>query len=430
MINETSDYELSEISISSYDSLDNQKLEKMGQYTCDECSQIPKIIQTNLKRNTILLKCKEHGLKELGLQTFLFNSFNYNPNNWKCIDSNHLQKNSKEKFKYCQCGQVFCNTCFGMHQQKESHSNAIDSDEYFKKCKQNPDHFDQPYKGFCYECDTNYCSKCEDNHKNHQKILINSMYLNQDDIENIKKANREYKKIIAYYQDLIRLNDLIIYSYENNRDNYYNLFNINNILQNIKRNVATPLRNEDNKGLFPGEKNSNYIQYMNSLYNLDLKEDETVNIKLNNKYFNNYDLNVLTQIPLYNLKMLELDNNSITKIDCLDKAEFPELVVLSLKNNTIEDISVLERVKFLGLQALLLSNNNITNISVFAKTKFTQLRLIDLRNNKIEDIGVFKDYGTEKLKLLQCIYLSGNKINSSKLEETKKLLEKCEECVL
>lgn len=439
IINETNDYEetnanvdneLSEISISSYDSLDNQKIEKMGQYTCDECIQIPKIIQTNLKRNTILIKCKEHGLKELDLQRFLFNSLNYNPNNWKCTKSDHLQKNCEKKFKYCQCGQVFCDECFAMHQNKQSHSNKIDSDQYFKKCKQDPDHFDEPYKGFCYECDTNYCSKCEDKHKNHQKILINSMYLKEDDIENIRKANREYQKIIAYYQDLIRLNNLIIYSYENNRDNYYNLFNINNIIQNIKRNVSTPLRNEDNKGLFPGVKNSNYIQYMNSLYNLDLKEDETVNIKLNNKYFNDYDLKVLTQIPLYNLKMLELDNNGITKIDCLDKAEFPELVVLSLKNNNIEDISVLEGVKFLGLQALLLSNNNITDISVFAKTKFTQLRLIDLRNNKIEDIGVFKDYGTEKLELLECIYLSGNKINSSKLEEAKKLLGKCAELLL
>ena len=169
---------------------------------------------------------------------------------------------------------------------------------------------------------------------------------------------------------------------------------------------------------------------MNSLYNIELKEEETVNIKLNNKYYNNYDLNVLTQIPLHNLKMLELDNNSITKIDCLERADFPELIVLSLKNNSIEDISVLERVKFIGLQALLLSYNNITNISVFGKTKFTQLRLIDLRNNKIEDIGVFKDYGKEKLNILECIYLSGNKFDASKSDETKKILEKCAECVL
>ena len=42
--------ELSFLSFSSYDSLDNINLENMGQYTCDECSQIPKIISTNLEK--------------------------------------------------------------------------------------------------------------------------------------------------------------------------------------------------------------------------------------------------------------------------------------------------------------------------------------------------------------------------------------------
>jgi hypothetical protein len=428
--NNNVDNDLSELSISSYDSLDNQKLEKMGQYTCDECNEIPKIIQTNPKRSTILIRCKEHGLKELKLQSYILNSQNYNPNNWKCADSVTFQKDCKTNFKYCQCGTVFCDQCIGVHQKVQSHSNTIDSDKYYIRCKEGPDHFDKPFKGFCYECNTNYCSECEKIHKNHQKVLINSMYIKPDDIESIKKANKEYEKRISYYQNLIKLNNLIIYSYENNRDNYYNLFNINNILKDIKRNIVTPLQNEDNKGLFPGEKNSNYIHYMNNLYNLELKEEETVNIRINNQFFNNFDLNLLTQIPLHNLKMLELDNNSISKIDCLDRAEFPELVVLSLKNNSIEDISVLERVKFVDIQALLLSNNSITDISVFGKTKFTKLRLIDLRNNNILDIGVFKNYGKEKLELLQCLYLSGNKYDSSKRDETKKLLENCAECVL
>ena len=44
---------LSDLSYSSYDSIDNIKSEKMGQYTCDQCSEIPTIISTDIKNNFI-----------------------------------------------------------------------------------------------------------------------------------------------------------------------------------------------------------------------------------------------------------------------------------------------------------------------------------------------------------------------------------------
>ena len=182
-----------------------------------------------------------------------------------------------------------------------------------------------------------------------------------------------------------------------------------------------------NQEIVPGEKNSNFNNYINNLYKQGLKEDETIEIKIDNKNFNNLDLKILAQIPLYNLKMLNLDNNGITKIDFLENAEFPELIVLSLKNNAIEDISVLERIKFEELQGLVLNNNNIKDISVFGKIKLKQLRLIDLRNNIIEKIDVFANYGQDKLNILQCIYLSGNKFDINRFGNIKQLLEKCAE---
>ena len=101
-----------------------------------------------------------------------------------------------------------------------------------------------------------------------------------------------------------------------------------------------------------------------------------------------------------------------------------------MKNNAINDISVLEKVKFLDLQGLFLSNNCIKDISVFGKIKFKQLRLIDLRNNIIEDIKVFEIYETNKLTVLESIYLSGNKFDINKFSTVKQLLEKCDECLL
>ena len=421
---------LSNLSFSSYNSINNIKLENMGQYTCDQCSEIPKIISTNIKNNTILIECRNHGLKELNINNYLLNSLNYNPHNWVCTKSQNIQKNTEEKFKYCECGSVFCEGCFKVHQLKISHNNYIDSDKYYLRCKENPEHFDEPFKGYCYECNKNYCKKCENNHKNHNVILINSMQIKPEEIEEIKKVNKEYRKIISYYEGLIRLNNLIIYSYKNYRDNYYNLFNMNTIIKNIQRKNIIPLNDDNIKELLPEEKKANNIHYINNLYQQQLKEAETVSVKIDNKFLNNYDLKILTQIPLHNLKTLELDNNNISKIDYLEYADFPELVVLSLKNNSIEDISIFERVKFKDIQALFLSNNNISDINVLANTKFNKLRLIDLKNNKINDIGVFESFGKEKLNILQCIYLSGNKYDLNKFNGIKTILEKCDEYVL
>ena len=267
------------------------------------------------------------------------------------------------------------------------------------------------------------------------------MEVDQKEIEKIKKLNKEYRTLISYYESLIRLNNLILYSYEKNRGNYYNLYNINRILANIKRKeIINSLKdntsnndfdnNTFNQIIVPGEKNSNFNNYIKDLYNQQLKEEETIEFNINDKFFNNLDLKILTQIPLYNLKMLNLDNNGITKIDSLENAEFPELILLSMKNNAINDISVLEKVKFLDLQGLFLSNNCIKDISVFGKIKFKQLRLIDLRNNIIEDIKVFEIYETNKLTVLESIYLSGNKFDINKFSTVKQLLEKCDECLL
>ena len=51
------------------------------------------------------------------------------------------------------------------------------------------------------------------------------MEIEYAEIEKIKNLNREYRSLITYYESLIRLNNLIIHSYEKNRGNYCNLYN-------------------------------------------------------------------------------------------------------------------------------------------------------------------------------------------------------------
>ena len=86
--------DLSLLSYSSYDSLQDLKFENINQYTCDECTEIPKIISSNKSKKTIIFKCKNHGQKEINIRNYIVNSLKYNPNNWKCSDSDHFQKDS------------------------------------------------------------------------------------------------------------------------------------------------------------------------------------------------------------------------------------------------------------------------------------------------------------------------------------------------
>ena len=339
-----------------------------------------------------------------------------------------IRNNRQILFKYCECGYVFCSSCYSCHKDKTHHKQSIDSDKYFLYCKKKG-HFDETFKGYCYDCNENYCKLCEKEHIKHSKILINTMEVEQKEIDKIKKLNQDYRSLITYYESLIKLNNLIIQSYEKNRDNYYNLFNMHSIISNASRN---PLTKNDNfyQSISPGEGNTNIINYISNLYGQELNEDETVDIKINHKNFNNFDFKILSQMPLYNLKILELDNNSITKIDCLENAEYPELIVLSLKNNAIVDISVLARVKFEELQGILLSNNNISDINSLERANFKKLRLIDLRNNNIDNISVFEYIENERINALQCVYLTGNKYDTTKIDKVKNLLGKCEELLL
>ena len=201
--------------------------------------------------------------------------------------------------------------------------------------------------------------------------------------------------------------------------------NINTIIKNYDRNkIIDPFNEIENRAIIPGEDNTNLKTFMKELYRLELKEDDN-KIEINNKYFNNYDLKVLTQIPLDNLKILILENNAISKIDCLSNSKFDNLLILNLNNNAISDISILEKVKFTGIQAMFFRHNAIKDISVFGKKKFGSLRQLDLRNNNIDDIKVFENW-KENMENLQSLYLIFNPYDKAKFESA---IEKIKEII-
>lgn len=420
----TEEDNLSNLSFSSYDSIEKEKLIAMGQYTCDECPLIPKIINFNSNTRTILIKCEKHGQKTLDINNYVSNSLNYNTNNWKCHDCDKIQRNEKEKFRYCQCKNIFCKTCYEIHSRNENHECNIESNVFYTRCKKNESHFNNINQGFCFDCNEHYCKSCEEEHTHHSnKKELNEMTMETKNIERIMELNRKYRGLISYYESLIRLNNLVIYSFQNYKNNYYNLNNISTILNNVDRDKQIESSSSiESRVIVSSESNVTPEQYMKKFTEEKLDE-ETIKIEIDNKLFNDNDLRIFSQISLDNLKMLVLENNSIYDIKCLQNCKFENLIILNLNNNAITDISHLENVKFnKKLQALFLKNNNIKDISVFGKKVFESLREIDLRDNNIEDISVFASW-KENLKDLQCLYLTNNKYNKEKCKETIKEMD-------
>ena len=137
--------------------------------------------------------------------------------------------------------------------------------------KKDPTHFGEVLKGYCFDCHEYYCINCENEHISdfHTITEISKRNIEKNEIDELRKKNKEYRSLISYYESLIRLNNLIIHAYENYRDNYYNLYNTNIIIKNIKRNEI--LRNFygiEDKIIEAGEKSVNHYKCVNDLYKL------------------------------------------------------------------------------------------------------------------------------------------------------------------
>jgi Leucine-rich repeat (LRR) protein len=126
-------------------------------------------------------------------------------------------------------------------------------------------------------------------------------------------------------------------------------------------------------------------------------------IELENKEINLFEEIYSLDVTRYWLKFLNLSNNQIEEISCLDN--FQNLFSLNLANNNLEKISGLETAPRIGM--LNLEKNNISKIE--GLEKLTGLRYLYLSYNDISKIE-----GLEKNTRLATLYLYDN--NISKIE--------------
>ncbi len=116
---------------------------------------------------------------------------------------------------------------------------------------------------------------------------------------------------------------------------------------------------------------------------------------------------------LSSLETLELRNNMISDISCLEGKQ--NLKILDASRNNISNINSLGGLA--SLESLNLSSNEISDIS--ALRKLSKISNLDLSHNEINDISSLR-----KLMKLEVLFLNGNKISDiSSLKGLKNLKE-------
>jgi hypothetical protein len=116
------------------------------------------------------------------------------------------------------------------------------------------------YSSYCFDCNYNICSICEEKHKDHNLINLSEIEIKNDDISNLKKnlekETNDLKNINDYFLDLlekikkefinlyelkkkeIEIKQKIINNYEIIKYNYNSIQNVHNIINNIKNNFS------------------------------------------------------------------------------------------------------------------------------------------------------------------------------------------------
>ena len=374
-------------------------------FRCPFCLIVPEITNINYSENKILLECPFHKNNSLDIKDYL-NSLNFNL--CQICNSKLL---SKDNSFYCyQCKKIICINCQKNHQKGH---NFINLDEYNTKCQI---HYNKIYEFYCFNCSSNLCEICFNNHDNsHNIIPLSNIFPRTEELEYIRNKNEEYNKIIQIYQNYIALNNIILYTYINFKNNFYYIKNIKNLIRFLKGSeLKNNIINKTQKNL---EQQNEILEKFNSEFNTELTLDSDV-IYLNWKDIKKDSLETLTKIQFTKLKEFQSVGTGIEDISFLENSKFPFLQELYLTDNKICDISILEKVNFPILKIIYLNKNEIKDINIFKKVNFPELNKLFLDNNDINDISVFENIPFDNLENLK---LSKNKISDISVLKNLKL---------
>ncbi len=453
--------------------ISEQSFISKDQYCCTQCELPPEILFDTEEVDTIKIKCKLHGTKEFLINDYLQlmskNTYHY----YKCgLCQKNNQKNFEDQtFKFCyHCKKILCPKCLMDHKSYREHKKIFFSNEMNIRCEK---HLGEKYNMFCYDCDKSICIKCSENdHKNHFIIYLKELYPPRNAIDKInltiddlKRELNNLLKKVEYINNVILLNELILYTYEKYENNYHHIINVSNLYKSLTNtnkngNIVSNIFNCDDKitpnspkpflnlsinkfylkianknmknlnsvkrasmknikmkkmkakydvnnGLKPLTKEKSIYNF-NKKYNLNITPDNT-QILLSHLKIDDKDFKLLCSFNFSNLSKIYLSENNITNITPLTFIKSQKLEELYLDNNNITNIDALRYINLTSLKDLILYCNEISSIDVLAGLSFSNLVQLNLYKNKVSNIDSLSKIKMPNLKIL---HLGFNKITN------------------
>ena len=259
--------------------------------------------------NQYSIKCEQGHIK-----TFSFNELlhiiNYSEKN-VLLKCNHKIRNYDDVYFCNECEENFCINCSKKHFDEKKHKIEKITD-IGKKCREH----EEIIKYFCKTCFKHFCEKCKNQHLNHnfidlikyrKNITINEIGKLQDRYnKEIFKMNEKLRKIIKEFQkksdetvkklkENLKIINMIYETYENAKNNYFNIKNIDFINKN-NINGYNIINNLD----------------INKIINIIFGEDKNINTEINN--INNINENNNNEVNNINVSNDEIKSTDIPNI--------------------------------------------------------------------------------------------------------------------
>ncbi len=306
------------------------------QYLCPKCSCIPELKNVHTDNGILEFRCINHGEILIKVDEYLksmIDSKTYLKE--RCDICNKLQNDYRgDIFQYCyDCKKTFCANDALNHKIKlKSHNKMIPINEKAGRCLE---HFDEPYTDYCLDCKENICNKT--NHKNHNVVTFFKLEVN-------KQIIAEKNKILL---NIIKLNDIILNTYEKCPDNYYHIINVINLAESITNENSRDIKHLQFalRGLETRFKSHQKAldELNNTLesFNMKINGDET-NLSFKDMNLKNILLKQLSHINFQYLKKIDISGNNISDLKPLKDMDLSNLEVMNVSNNNIDNINVLE----------------------------------------------------------------------------------------
>lgn len=387
------------------DNLLSQNYDFENKFICSKCKEIPSINFSENKEIFIKLSC---GCNKKPISVSIKNANNYI--NFLTVINDNFNKENEEK--------------------QTNDKNPI----YYFKCERHSD-FEKNnnekgiYRFYCFSCKKNLCDICyslhicsgEKSQKFHDFLKVHSTMV--DKIKYIHKCIFENNSFILDWKELdIELQNIfkrlvaaliMQYYYTPDYTSINNLDNFHQFLSKTKGNEKLDI--ENNIEIYSIKE---YQRNISNQYNIS-------KIQITNDCF---DINLLENAKLENLKILNLSKNNLVDINPLTKIEFNQLIELNLSLNKLKDnmIKSLFELNFPKLEKLDLSFNLFTSYRILKSIEhFEKLIYLNLCSNvlKIENNENFDEDIKYDFKSLETIILSNGVFSEENLENIIKRIK-------